>query len=146
MIDMNGEQFATDVLAKLPVELPISMDFEANYPQPNGRWWEKEKDKQKAHMIAYFKEGKNKQKEVGNIWGRLSCPTAMVWLLEALGESEENCHNSIETSVEFLRHKGTPASEKKYQAIKAAGKIREIVNIDSFLDLVEKWVSKNDGQ
>lgn len=89
--DMHIRDFVR-VLRKLEPHLPISDQYELDWPQLRGVWW----TSQQEHMIRWFGSQNTLgvgafRRQTANVsarttYNRLLCPAAFVWMAEALGE------------------------------------------------------------
>lgn len=88
--DMRSPELAT-IFRSLEPHTDIAEKWERLRPPPS-RWWRS----QKQHMIAWFSQaegpgayGRRRAQTAGQTYNRLLCPSALLWIAEALGADHE---------------------------------------------------------
>lgn len=94
------------VMQKLPAHTPISEEYEDRLGQNSGHWW----SSQREHMIEWYKVQKNTgtgpytrktpNRSARTTYQRLNCPSALIWMAEALGEDEDRVREAAEAAVQ----------------------------------------------
>lgn len=89
--DFHVDEFVR-VLQSLASHLPVSDAYERDCPQRQRVWW----SSQQEHMISWFGQQncrgsgvfsrKTPNTSARTTYNRLLCPSAFVWMAEALGE------------------------------------------------------------
>lgn len=99
--ELSVQQFRS-VLTALPAHLPISDDFEQDFPQKQGAWWKS----QRQHMLGWLDHqltrggGKFSRKAPNTsarlAYTRLNSAPAIVWIAEAVGVDADLVQAAVE--------------------------------------------------
>lgn len=126
--DINVIEFARKI-SMLSVDTPISNNYDKEYGQKENRWWACQREhltvwclyQETNGLPGYEHKPNTSARKMYQNFGR---PETLLWLLEALGESEEVLNNIVQEI------------KNESSARRACGRIREKIDFDRIYDLL----------